>query len=362
MIRRLLSTLAALVAVTSHAYRINNATLYDNDGRAMRVRGVSWFGSETPDATPNGMWVHDMDFFMDLMAAEGFNVIRVPFSAELALYHWDDQPGQGFVSASPRHHQKTAMEILDDLFDQAQARNMLVLLDLHRLNNGYISELHYDPNDGRFTADTFMLTWFKILDRYHDHPALWGVDLLNEPHGRATVNDGNPNTDWRMFVELAIHKLEARFPAARWIYLVEGVEWGKQLAGFGQRLVEPPASAKHRVAYSAHNYGRSVVPSTNVWDVAGLHRDWDNHFGALRQQGQAVIIGEWGGRTDVDRDWMNLFVDYLRENDMTDTFFWSLGPNSGDVAGFLLDDWTRVDAFKREVIHRLQPKPVPTPV
>jgi endoglucanase len=327
----------------------------------MRLSGLSWFGGETPDMAPNGLWVHDLNFYMDLMAREKINVIRVPFSAELALYHWDDQPSQGFVSASPRHQNKKAMDILDDLFDQAHSRGMLILLDLHRLNNQYISELHYDPDNSRFTAETFIQTWFKILDRYHDHPALWGIDLLNEPHGRATVNDGNPNTDWKMAAEDAIRKIEDRFPKANWIYLVEGVEWGKQLSGFTQGLIQPPSSAKHRIAYSAHNYGRSVVPSTNIWDVNGLHQDWDNHFGLLREQGQAVIIGDWGGRTDLDSDWMNVFVDYLRDRNMTNTFFWSLGPNSGDVAGFLQDDWTSVDEFKRTAVHRLQPNPFPAP-
>lgn len=348
-----------LLATTTSSYHVKNGILYDNVGHVMRLRGISWFGIETQDITPNGMWQHNMTFYMDLMAAEGFNVIRVPFSSELVLYNWNDYPDQGFVSSSPAQQHKTALEILDDLFDEALARKMLILLDLHRLNKGYISELHYDPNDGRFTAETFMDTWFKMLDRYHEHPALWGVDLLNEPHGRATVNTGDPSTDWKMFAEFAIHGIEKRYPKARWVYLVEGVEWGKQVSGFTQGLIQPPSSASDRVAYSAHNYGRSVVPSINVWDEAGLRRDWDDHFGSLRALGQAVIIGEWGGRTDIDSSWMQMFTAYLVEKNMTDTFFWSLGPNSGDVAGYLQDDWTTIDEFKLGVIQKLQPNPYP---
>lgn len=360
-LRRALGCVLALLSATTQAFHVENATLYDNNDQVMRVKGVSWFGAETADMTPNGMWTHNMSFYMDLMARENFNVIRVPFSAQLVLYNFDAYPDQGFVSADTSLHHKKSMEILDNLFEKAHARNMLVLLDLHRLNWGYISELFYDPNDAAFTSEGFLKTWFRMLDRYHKHPALWGVDLLNEPHGRATVNDGNPKTDWKAFAEYAIHQIEARYPNATWMYLVEGVEWGKQLAGFADELIKPPAKARRRVAYSAHNYGRSVVPTTNTWDVKGLHADWDSHFGNLRKQGQAVVIGEYGGRTDVDKDWMQIFVDYLRDKNMTDAFFWSVGPNSGDVAGFLLDDWATVDEFKRDIVHQLQPNPYPKP-
>ena len=67
------------------------------------------------------------------------------------------------------------------------------MLDLHRLNDQYISELWYAPNDDRFTSDTFFQTWFTILDRYKDRTNLVAVDLLNEPHGRATWGSNDPS-------------------------------------------------------------------------------------------------------------------------------------------------------------------------
>jgi endoglucanase len=332
-----------------------NGTLLDRGGSPLRIKGISWFGLETPDLAPNGLWVHPMEFYMDLLAEDHFNVLRVPFSAEWVLYNWDAYPDQGFVSQDPARRDLTAVQILDAVFDMAEARNMLVLLDLHRLNWKYISEVWYDPNDGRFTDATFLETWFRVLDRYRDRRNLWGLDLLNEPHFRATWGTDDPATDWRRFVQDAIGQIEARYPDAPWVYLVEGVEWGKQLGNAGAH----PVSG--RVAYVAHNYGRSIVYSINVYDVPSLHYDWDTHFGYLRAQGQSVIVGEWGGRTDLDREWMRIFVDYLGDRNMTDNFFWSLGPNSGDVAGYLLDDWTTVDAYKREVTARLQPHPHPSP-
>jgi endoglucanase len=338
----------------------NNGTLLDNTGASMRIKGISWFGLETPDMAPNGMWRHDMSFFMDTLATDQFNVLRVPFSSQWILYHFDDYPDMGFVSADPLNQHKKAIEILDNLMDMAYDRNILILLDLHRLDWRFISELWYDRYNGAFTEESFLTTWFKVLDRYHDHPALWGVDLLNEPHGSAEWGSGNPALDWAKFAEHAIFEIEKRYANATWIYMVEGVGWGKELQNAEKFPITPPASAKNRIAYSPHSYGASVVPSTDM-STWGLHNDWDSHFGNLRAQGYAVIVGEWGGRVDIDAGWMNKFVSYLIEKKMADNFFWSLGPNSGDVAGYLLDDWSTVDEFKRQVTTRLQPNPVPMP-
>lgn len=351
------------LCVTSNvlAYSIDKAgTLLDLNGDGMRMKGISWFGLETPDMAPNGMWTNDMAFYMDTLVTDNFNFLRVPFSSQFVLYHFDDYPDNGFVSADPENQHKKAIEILDRLFDMAYERNILILLDLHRLNWDFISELWYDQYDGAFTEETFFTTWFKILDRYHDHPALWGVDLLNEPHGRAEWGSGDPATDWRQFAEYAVHQIEKRYDNASWVYVIEGTGWGKDLQNVDSMPILPPPSATNRIVYSPHSYGKSVVPSTDM-STRALHNDWDNHFGHVRKKGYSVIVGEWGGRTDIDAGWMNMFVDYLIDKNMTDNFFWSLGPNSGDVAGYLQDDWLTVDRFKRGVTTRLQPDPVPMP-
>jgi endoglucanase len=70
-----------------------------------------------------------------------------------------------------------------------------------------------------------------------------------------------------------------------------------------------------------------------------------------------VVPGEWGGQTYLDKDWMTFFGDYLIDVNMTNNFLWSLGPNSGDVAGLLLDNWTDLDTFKVSLLKRIVPSP-----
>ena len=74
-------------------------------------------------------------------------------------------------------------------------------------------------------------------------------------------------------------------------------------------------------------------------------------------------VGEWGYMSDVPREgeWSVKFVEYLRKNDLKDTFFWTWTHNSGDTGGVLMDrlssrtgqDCTDVDYKKMLLLHHL---------
>lgn len=346
------------MGVVTQAWKTDHGLIYDNQDQLFNLSGISWFGFETQDFVINGLWTHPMSFYMDLMRSNGLNTIRVPFSAEWILFNLDLYPDGSMVSADSDCQHKKSIEILDLLFDMAEARQMYIMLDLHRLHKEYISELWYSPTDGMFSADDFLKTWFLLLDRYHDRSSLIAIDLLNEPHGQATWGAGNPSTDWNSFAEYAIPQIVNRYPRDTWLMLVEGIGWGKDLsqARYHPLQITPPAVA-HRVVYSAHTYGRSVVSSTDIYNVPRLYQDWTDSFGFLADGGETFFIGEYGGITDVDGPWMQTLVQYLISKKMRNHFFWSLGPNSGDVHGFLLDDWTTIDSFKLQITKDLQPYP-----
>lgn len=344
---------AALAAMPARAWHTAGGSIHDEKGQPFHVRGMSWFGFETQDFVVNGLWQHPMDFYMKVLKDAGVNVLRVPISAEWILYNKDLYPYEGMVSADPEHQHRTSWQILESLFDKAAAQDLHIMIDLHRLHKEYISELWYSPTDGKFTEDGFFETWFTVLDHFGNRTNLFAVDILNEPHGPATWGSGDASTDWRRFAEQAIARFQQRYPRSKWLYFVEGINWGKDLSGVPANPLRAPPSAERRVVYSPHCYGKSVVPWVDTNNVGALHQDWDASFGRVRDLGYAVVTGEWGGRTDVDARWMEHFTEYLVRKNMTDNFFWSLGPNSGDVQGFLLDDWTTVDAFKADIIRRL---------
>lgn len=336
-----------------HAWKTHNGSIYTDGGAPFHIRGMSWFGFETQDFVVNGLWQNPMDVYMDILQTAGVNVLRVPFSAEWILYHKDLYPYEGMVSADPEHQHTMSWHILESLFDKAAKRNIHIMLDLHRLHKEYISELWYSPTDNEYTEEGFFKTWFTMLDHFGRKPNLMAVDLLNEPHGQATWGSGNPATDWHMFAQHAIQQLQERYPNSTWLYFVEGVSWGKQLSDVLQHPIQAPPRAQDRIVYSPHCYGKSVVPMVDATNVDALHWDWDSSFGIVRDAGYTVVTGEWGGRTDLDAEWMQHYANYLQRKNMTDNFFWSLGPNSGDVQGFLLDDWTTVDSFKADLLRQL---------
>jgi len=358
--RSLLSSFVSFsVASAVSIWTQKDGNIY-RDGKTVQLRGLSWFGFETQDFVANGMYSHSMDFYFDKMKSIGINAIRVPFSAEWIYYNFDVYPYNGFYSADPSLAGKKSIEILDMFFDKAEANGMVIMLDLHRLHKEYISELWYSPTDGQYPSSVFYSVWETILDRYKDRPNLMAVDLLNEPHGRATWGSGNPATDWNGFVEEAIPRLSERFPDHHWLYFMEGINWGHNLDGYRQAPIRfEDTQLYERLVFSAHIYGNSVVPGTST-DPNVLYPQWDYSFGFLKNDyGETVVVGEWGGKTSIDQYWMTVFTNYIAVRGMNSNFFWSLMPNSGDVQGLLLDDYTTLDSFKVEIMQRTTPLAVP---
>lgn len=341
------------IGKSTDSFTASNGQIYAPDGTPYQVRGTSWFGFETEVSVLHGLWQHDMDFYVSKLKEIRVNTLRIPFSAEWILYKRDMYPDNGLVAGAPTCQHRKSIEILDQLFDKLEDAGIHVMLDLHRLHKEYISELWYATDTDLFTAKTFIKTWEWVLDRYGSRPNLFAVDLLNEPHGRATWGSGDRSTDWNTFAQDAIAHLEARYPDATWLYFVEGCAWGINLSGAINFPIKLPPSAHNRLIYSPHVYGRSVTPSIDNSNIGALHDHWDSAFGNLRRRGATVVVGEWGGRDDLDKDWMNHLVDYLIDLNATSTYFWALNPNSADVMGVLLDDWTTLDEDKVAIMHRL---------
>lgn len=335
-------------------WSIENGEIQRN-GDPFEIRGISWFGFETEAFVTHGLYSHSMDFYFDKLDQVGINALRIPFSAEWIFYNLNTYPNNGMIAADPSLQGKKCIEILDTLFDKAEDRGIAIMLDLHRLHKEYISELWYSPTDGQYPSNVFIEVWKTMLDRYKDRPNLMAVDLLNEPHGRATWGSGNPSTDWAMFVEYAVTELSSSYPNHHWLYFVEGINWGHDLQDYNRHPLQLSEELQKRVIFSPHVYGSSVVPGTSN-DPGVLYPHWDWTFGFLKSQhDKTVVVGEWGGRTDLDANWMNILVQYLSGKGMNSNFFWSLMPNSGDVKGLLLDDYTTLDNFKVGVIQQLTP-------
>lgn len=148
--------------------------------------------------------------------------------------------------------------------------------------------------------------------------------------------------------------------------------WGENLFEAGDN---PPNVPKSQLVYSPHTYGPSVFVQRAFMDPAqpeceGLEGDeagdlgcnvvinpsllrqgWEEHFGYLRDQGYAIVIGEFGGHLDwpqgsstrdinrwshlsntPDREWQTAFINYMAEENIQGCY-WGINPESGDTGG-----------------------------
>jgi len=327
------------------------AKIVDANGQEVRFTGVTWFGFETANFAPHGLWARNWQDMLDQMKAAGFNTIRLPFSNQLL-----DDPGAMATgidyTLNPDLKGLHGLALMDKIVDGAGQRGLKVILDQHRPTSAGQSELWYTDQvpESRWLGD-----WTMLARHYAGDAAVIGADLHNEPHGTATWGDGNVKTDWRLAAERGGDAILSITP--NWLIFVEGIEtyhgdaywWGGNLEGAGQFPVQ--LSVPNRVVYSPHDYGPDVFGQS--WfsapnfpnNLAGV---WQQHWGFLAQHGLPVVVGEFGGRSvgqDVEGVWQRTLIAYMKSSGIG-YWYWAWNANSGDTGGVLQDDWKTVNAAK----------------
>ena len=341
--------------------RVSGANIVDEAGTPVRLTGVNWFGLETANYAPHGLWQRPMDAMLDQIVTLGFNCIRVPFSTQ--LFDAGSKPNGIDYTQNPDLVEKSGPDILDALIHKAGARGLRIILDRHRPDSGAQSPLWYTAqyDEARWISD-----WTMLATKYKDDPTVVAFDLHNEPHATATWGDGNMATDWRLAAERAGNAILAVDPDA--LIVVEGIEvvdnnyywWGGNLRAAGTAPVQ--LAAPDHVIYSPHEYPASIYMQSWFSDPtypANLASVWDTTWGDVSATAP-VLIGEFGTKlaTDLDRQWLATLAGYIKARGLSFTF-WSLNPDSGDTGGILGDDWVTVNADKMSYLTPILAPPLP---
>jgi endoglucanase len=274
------------------------------------IKGINWFGFETEYKNLMCTWTNDIEWNINKIKELDFNYIRLPFSLEFVNDgNWEE---------------------MDNFFNIAYEYDINVVLDFHRLHSTHQS---FRPYDKHFTFDDFLDTWRIILDRYKSYTNLKGVDIFNEYQGNNVV-------EWNNLSRQIVSFIENQFPE-RFDYYVGGVRWGGNL--YGVKLDD--LEYNNRITYTIHKYWFSDGIDVEAWAATF---DKKNH--------KLISVGEWGYKTDgseFEKKFAIEFVDWLKENNIRDTFFWTWTYNSGDTGGILKDDCTTVDYEKVRLLHDL---------
>ena len=323
----------------------DGSRIVTESGDAVTIRAVNWFGMETSNCAPHGLWQISLDQAMDQIASFGFNAVRLPYSSECLAAPAASVSGVD-SRLNPGLQGLTPLQIMDRVVDAAAARGLRIILDRHRPDSGAQSELWYTD---RFSERQWIDDWVTLAERYRDRPTVVGADLQNEPHGRACWGCGDPAVDWAGAATRAGNAVLAANP--HWLIIVEGVErqstagttwWGGGLADVALHPIT--LSVPGQLVYSAHDYPSSIFAQSWFADPsypANLPGVWDRNWGYLQQQGIApVLLGEFGTKltTASDVAWLDALVGYLGTRQMSFAY-WSYNPNSGDTGGLIADDW-----------------------
>lgn len=374
----------------------------------------------------------------------GINVIRLPIAPQ--TLDPNDPQGIGDVRSGGvlKNHesvrQTNARQALEDFIKLADQNDLQVIIDIHSCSN-YVGwragRLDANPPYVDATREGYEYT----REEYScggggeiDHPyneQIWlenlrtiagfeeslgvdnilGIDIFNEPwdytwdewatlaeKAYRAINEVNQNV---LVVVEGVGSVKSDGTEVDHGSLDSNPNWGENLYGFATRPLDIP---KERLVLSPHVYGPSVFVQSAFLtgecaelegDDAGradcqititpskLEEGWQEHFGYLRDQGYAMIVGEFGGNmdwprntraaeqemwshitTNVDEQWQNAFVDYMIEKDI-EACYWSINPESADTGGLYEHSyvpdvnesgwgtWLNFDTRKTSLLQRL---------
>jgi endoglucanase len=358
-------------------WHTNGRQILDANNQPVRMTGINWFGFETTNFVPHGLWARNLTDVLQQIRSLGYNTIRLPYCNQMF------DPGSAANSIdfgrNPELQGLSPLQIMDRIITISGQLGLRVLLDRHRPDAGGQSALWYTS---QFSEQRWINDWRMLAQRYANNPTVIGADLHNEPHTPACWGCGDTATDWRLAAERAGNAILQVNP--NWLIVVEGVDcfggectwWGGMLQGvtsFPVRL-----NVANRVVYSPHEYATSVFVQPWFNDPTfpnNLNAIWDRNWGFIRTNNLApLVVGEFGTtlQDPRDRQWLSRLMDYMGQGVGGINFtFWTLNPNSGDTGGILNDDWTSVNATKHNFLAPFllgpfpavgsNPTPTPTP-
>ncbi|MBO4997395.1 MAG: cellulase family glycosylhydrolase [Lachnospira sp.] len=355
--------------------------ILDKDNKEVWLTGVNWFGYNTGTNTFDGLWNSELTASVQAIADHGFNLIRVPMSAQL-INQWakKEYPKANYNQAYNQElNSLNSLEIFDYFLKLAEENGIKVMPDIHSAEtdaSGHTKNLWY--TDKVSTKQYYnALEWMAA--RYKDNDTIIAYDLKNEPHGKpdegsnaAIWNDSKAENNWKYVAQTAALKVLAKNPNV--LVLVEGTEiypknikknggytsknakdyyfnwWGGNLRGVKDYPIDL-GRYQDKLVYSPHDYGPTVYEQDwfkGSYNYDSLMKDcWrDNWFYIHEDKLAPLLIGEWGGfMKEPNLKWMTELRKLIKKHHINHTF-WCFNANSGDTGGLVLDDFVTWDEKK----------------
>ncbi|OQR91943.1 cell 5A endo-1,4-betaglucanase [Achlya hypogyna] len=343
------------------------------------IKGTNWFGMETGNAVPFGLWTNDRNGttayeVADFLSRNKYNAVRVPVCITSILKNTPPREGLVNVALNRAMDLTNYITTLQSVIKALAYRNIGVLISLHTLTTTVSGGNWYDAKLG-ISQDDF-LDAVDILTKNLCSAKYWnimGLDLKNEPHETtwddwvkgsaiiaARMHAGCPN--WMGFVEgiNAAHKMT-----------IDGTEWsyfdwwggGLQGAKTNPAVFQKP----NKLVYAPHYYNTAVSPQPYLYGPKNAELDdetlrrrvqasSEDMFGFLvTAKTDSVVLGEFAGLYKGDqspkltiRRTTDFLIEVMVAEGYAGGFMWSLNPESAYQynpapgtyhEGLLEDDW-----------------------
>ena len=341
--------------------------IVDAHGHRVRLAGVNWYGASEDLGVPAGLDRTDRNTLARLIAAQGFNCVRFPFSVWM-LGQTAPVPQQ-YLKANPDLHGKTPLEVYDACVKALTDAGLIVILNCHLLDFGWCCA-NDDTNglwfNDRWPIAKFPAAWQNIARRYASNPLVAAMDIKNEPR-HATVGGNAMGPAWGTAVETdfaamytlvgnLIHQVNPNL-----LIICEGLNYAGDLTGVASHRVQLAQPGK--VVYSMHDYSWCGHPGNQ--SQAAYSAQMHTNGGYILTEGIApLLVGEFGDDAaglsapgGGGTWWANLQA-WLKQYDV-DWCWWALNPTHGQSCapgtntiqyywgapepyGLLTLDWTSV--------------------
>ena len=356
--------------------------ILDSSNKQVWLTGLNWFGYNTGTNTFDGLWNSQLEPTVKAIADHGFNLIRVPISAELIL-EWKkgSYPKANYNNAyNPTLNAMNSQEIFDYFLRLCADNGIKVMPDIHSAETdsmGHMANLWFTA---KISANEYYASLEYMAERYKNNDTIIAYDLKNEPHGKpnegssaAIWNNSKSANNWKYVAETAAMKILAKNPNV--LIMVEGTEiyskkkgdysstndadyyfnwWGGNLRGVKDYPVDL-GKYQNKLVYSPHDYGPTVYEQPwfkGNYNYDSLMQDcWKDNWLYIHTGNTApLLIGEWGGfMREPNLKWMTCLRQLIKTYHLNHTF-WCLNANSGDTGGLLLDDFTTWDETKYKFV------------
>ena len=360
--------------------------IVDLNGTEVWLTGCNWFGYNTGTNLFDGVWNCNLKETLESIADHGFNVLRVPMSAELLL-QWKngETPKANYNNAyNEELNSMNSLEIFDYVLTLCEKNGMKVIIDIHSAKTDASGHNHPVWYRDDITVDDFVEALAWCAKRYRTNDTIIGYDLKNEPHGKASEtphaiwNDSDSPDNWKKVAERAGNAVLDENPHA--LIIIEGIQiypknieannfvsknddddyyntwWGANLMAVRKYPIDFGSPERNaQIVYSPHDYGPRVYEQP--WFQGGFTYDslmkdaWYDYWLYIQEEGIApVFVGEWGGFMEGDNlKWMEYFRQLIAEKHLHHTF-WCFNANSGDTGGLVKDDFKTWDTEKYDFV------------